>query len=192
MGTSSKQLAKKLRETAAKQHGCFTAAQAVDAGYADSVHLYHVKNNDWVRIFRGVYRFSDIPETPAARCMAVLLWSRDRSGRMMGILSTETAAQLQAGTLTPGTPIKIYVPKGFRRNAIIPKGIKIEFLKKTNPKTSKIQHMPVLADEKISVAAGKAVAGSGTRPHPSAVDIPKEMDAADYYDLLDYEAAKQR
>ena len=77
MGTSSKELAQKLRKLAKRQHGCFTAAQAIETGYADSVHLYHVKNGEWIRVFRGIYRFADVPETFSARCMAALLWTRD-------------------------------------------------------------------------------------------------------------------
>jgi hypothetical protein len=70
MGTSSKELARKLLKLAQRQHGCFTAAQALEIGYADSVHLYHVKNGEWIRVFRGVYRLAEAPATPAARCMA--------------------------------------------------------------------------------------------------------------------------
>ena len=84
MGTSSKELAQKLRKLAKRQHGCFTAAQAIETGYADSVHLYHVKNGEWIRVFRGVYRLADAPETPAARCTAALLWTRDKNGKVQG------------------------------------------------------------------------------------------------------------
>lgn len=54
MGTSSKALAIKLRKLADRQHGCFTAAQAVEMGYADSVHLYHVNRGEWIRVSRGI------------------------------------------------------------------------------------------------------------------------------------------
>ena len=143
MGTSSKELARKLRALAARQHGCFTAAQAVDTGYADSVHLYHVKNGKWIRVFRGVYRFADAPETPAARGMAALLWTRDKNGKIQGFLSMETAAALRDGKLSAARPIPVWVPRGFRRSTDVPDGIKIETLPGKSHKTSKIDGLIV-------------------------------------------------
>ena len=125
MGTSSKELARKLRALADRQHGCFTAAQAIETGYADSVHLYHVKNGKWIRPFRGVYRFADVPETPAARCMAALLWTRDKNGKIQGFLPSETAEKLRSGTLSPNKPVRVLVPRGFRRSSEAPDGIEV-------------------------------------------------------------------
>ena len=172
MGTSSKQLALKLRKLAQKQHGCFTAAQAIESGYADSVHLYHVKNGEWLRVFRGVYRFAEAPETPAARCMAALLWTRDKSGKIQGILTSATASALRLGSLGPEKPIEIGVPKGFRRSSDIPEGIQIIFLASGDHKTSNILGLPAQQGPETPIDAS-----------PSA---PKGLDAPDYYDWLDY------
>ena len=137
MGTSSKELARKLRKLAKRQHGCFTAAQAIETGYADSVHLYHVKTGKWVRVFRGVYRFADAPETPAARCMAALLWTRDKNGKIQGFLTPETASALRSGTLIDSLPIQIGVPKDFAALPMSRKALKYRFSDKLLHKTSK-------------------------------------------------------
>jgi hypothetical protein len=174
MGTSSKALAEKLRKLAARQHGCFTAAQAIDIGYADSVHLYHVKNGKWVRISRGIYRLADAPETPAARCMAALLWTRGKDGLIQGFLRQDTVAALLQHELLPGTPIQIGVPKGFRRSSLVPAEILLSFVGDSIPKTSKM--------------AGLRVEATPDDPAPPASQPPPEGDLPDYYDWLDYQA----
>ena len=174
MGTSSKELAQQLRKLAKRQHGCFTASQAIETGYADSVHLYHIKNGEWIRVFRGIYRFADAPETPAARCMAALLWTRDKNGKIQGFLTTGTAAALRAGTLPDGQPIQIGVFKGFRRSSDAPEGIKISFLDPKLHKTSKIGCLPVQEPA--------AESSPGLPAAPANLDLP------DYYDWLDYQA----
>jgi len=171
MGTSSKELAQKLKKSAKRQHGCFTAAQALETGYADSVHLYHVKTGNWIRVFRGVYRLASKTETPEARCMAALLWTRDKSGKIKGFLTKETTISLRQGTLSPTQPIQIGVPKGFRRSSVVPDGIQIISVPKEDHKTSKFN--------------GLFVQESMDSPSPP---IQMEMDAPDYYDWLDYQA----
>ena len=175
MGTSSKELARKLQALAAKQHGCFTAAQAVETGYADSVHLYHVKNGKWIRVFRGVYRFADAPETPAARCLAALLWTRDKNGKIQGFLPAETAEKLRSGTFPAEKPVRVLVPRGFRRSSEAPEGIEIEVFASKTHKTSKIDGLTFLAEPPQASA----------RPS-RAPETP--LDAPDYYDWLDYQA----
>ncbi len=171
MGTSSKELALKLQKVAKRQHGCFTAAQAIETGYADSVHLYHVKNGKWIRVFRGVYRFADAPETSAARCMAALLWTRDKNGKVQGFLTAETTHALRSQTLTASQPIQIGVPKGFRRSSEVPEGIEIIFSDQQLLKTSKFNGLP-----------------AHQAPIKPAPEIPLGLDAPDYYDWLDYQA----
>ncbi len=169
MGTSSKSLALKLRKLADRQHGCFTAAQAVETGYADSVHLYHVHNGEWNRISRGIYRFSDAPETAASRCMAALLWTRDKRGIVQGFLRTPTVLALRGGILDSSSPIFIGVPKGFRRSSRIPESIRLETVDPQCCITSKI---------------------NGLRMEMAIEAPPPGMDLPDYYDWLDYQAAR--
>lgn len=170
MGTSSKELERKLRKVAVRQHGCFTAAQAIAAGYADSVHLYHVKNGSWHRISRGVYRLAGFPDTPAARCLAALLWTRGKTGGVQGILAAETARQLVSGSLSPEEPIRLLVPKGFRRTSDGPHGIQVLIVEMSLHKSSKIQGIPC---EEINVT------------HSDNYDYIK--DKPDYFDWIDYQ-----
>ena len=175
MGTSSKALSEKLRKLAKRQHGCFTAAQAVEIGYADSVHLYHVKTGHWIRVFRGVYRMADVPESVAARCMAALLWTRDKNGVVQGVLASETAEFLRGKDAPPGWIVQICVPKGFRRSSDIPDGIQISIMKSEDIKTSKIHGFPVREADMTTADLLKAP--------------PGHTDIADYYDWIDYQQA---
>ncbi|MGD9782401.1 MAG: type IV toxin-antitoxin system AbiEi family antitoxin domain-containing protein [Kiritimatiellia bacterium] len=175
MGTSSKALAEKLRKLAKRQHGCFTAAQAVDIGYADSVHLYHVKTGNWIRVFRGVYRLAEVPESVAARCMAALLWTRDKNGAVQGVLAAETAEILRENVPPSGWIVPICVPKGFRRSSDIPEEIQISFVKPEEIITSKINGLPVLDKD-------QSIPDSLSKP-------PNGLDIADYYDWIDYQSA---
>jgi hypothetical protein len=173
MGTSSKELARKLEKWASKQHGCFTATQAIDTGYADSVHLYHVKNGGWIRVYRGVYRLSTHPETPESRCMAALLWTRNKQGDIQGVLASQTIHSLKTGTLSNSDPICLGVPRGFRRSSSVPDGIRIQIIEKKKRSTSKYCGMPV---ETIP-------------ENPSEMNFtrPDSMDLPDYYDWIDYQ-----
>lgn len=175
MGTSSKTLAGKLQMLARRQHGCFTAAQAIDVGYADSVHLYHVRTGGWQRVFRGVYRLASFSESPESRCMAALLWTRGKSGQIQGVLAPDTANALRSGSLLPSMPVAILVGRGFRRSAATPKGILISVDSDHLRKSSKISGMPA--------AAPLAEPAAGASPTP-----PAGADAADFYDWLDFQA----
>lgn len=171
MGTSSKELAEKLRKLVRQQHGCFTAAQAIEVGYADSVHLYHVRKGNWLRIFRGVYRHSDWAETPQARCMAALLWTRDKSGNIQGFLSPKTVESLKKSSFLPDEPICLMVFKGFRRSVKVPDGISLEIVDFEEHNTSIYEGFPIVTDRQTA-----------------AISYPPVTDMPDYYDWLDYQA----
>lgn len=170
MGTSSKELAQQLKQKIKRQHGCFTAAQALEAGYADSVHLYHVKTGSWLRIYRGVYRLSSMPASPESRCMAALLWTRDKSGNIQGFLTKETAEKIKNGSFSENSPVKIGVFKGFRRSSSVPEDIDLTIFEKNEIKTSKFNGLTVQ-----------------TVQNPGSIASP-DMDAPDYYDWIDYQA----
>lgn len=173
MGTSSKLLAKQLQELANRQHGCFTAAQAIAIGYADSVHLYHVKAERWIRVFRGVYRLANLPETPETRCMAALFWTRDKNGQIQGVLAPETIKMLKNMALSSAKPIKILVPKHFRRSASVPDGISLIPTDFDSITTSNYDGMPAVKEE-----------SPGPRPDLKPTDF---RNICDYYDQIDYQ-----
>ena len=135
MGTSSIELAKRLRKCAARQFGCFTAAQAIDAGYAYSVHLYHVKTGKWVRLARGIYRLASFPDTPEARLMAVQLWPRNKAGAVPCHFAGPTAAAIRAGRPADAIPpYSLCVPAKFRSATAPPQ--EVEILRKPAPGTT--------------------------------------------------------
>ena len=112
---------KKLYAIANRQQGFFTSQQAIQSGFQDAVHPYHVKQGHWEREMRGVYRLVRYPQSDEAQYVILSLWSRDRKGIPQGVLSHETALSIY--DLSDVNPPKIHmsVPKGFRRQAGIPK-----------------------------------------------------------------------
>lgn len=120
MGTSTLELAAKLRSLAESQDGYFTAAQAVTIGYADSVHHYHIRNGDWERAARGIYRLSVRKTSNYAEFSCLSLWSRGKDGVPMGVFCRETALYLHGLAERSGEAIHMAVPADFRRNSEIP------------------------------------------------------------------------
>ena len=47
-----------LMTVAQDQQGYFTTKQAIEAGYADNTHPYHVHAANWERVYRGIYRMA--------------------------------------------------------------------------------------------------------------------------------------
>ncbi|MBW7907747.1 MAG: type IV toxin-antitoxin system AbiEi family antitoxin domain-containing protein [Kiritimatiellae bacterium] len=110
----------KLRAIAAQQAGFFTAAQASEAGYPDSLHIYHTREGHWQKVQRGIYRFTDSPPADWPELVIWSLWSRDRNGNPQIVYSHETAEQIHG--LRPRTADKLHVtvPRTFRKNCALP------------------------------------------------------------------------
>jgi predicted transcriptional regulator of viral defense system len=117
----------KLFAMADRQEGFFTSGQAIQAGFQDAVHPYHVKKGHWEREMRGIYRLTRYPRSTLGQYVILSLWSRDRKGIPQGVLSHETALSIYE--LSDVNPAKIHmsVPKGFRRQSDIPKVIVLHF-----------------------------------------------------------------
>ena len=105
---------------AESQDGYFTMAQALEAGFARSTHSYHVKEGNWLREYRGIYRLRQYPQTENGHLVLWSLWSRDRHGEPQGVYSHTTALALR--DLSDVNPSKLHmtVPLGFRRNSETP------------------------------------------------------------------------
>jgi predicted transcriptional regulator of viral defense system len=105
---------------AESQDGYFTMAQALEAGFARSTHSYHVKEGNWLREHRGIYRLRQYPHTENGQLVLWSLWSRDRHGKPQGVYSYATALALR--DLSDANPSKLHmtVPPGFRRNSETP------------------------------------------------------------------------
>ena len=117
----------KLYQIAATQAGYFTARQAIDSGFQDSTHQYHVQTGNWIREWRGIYRLARYPNSDDGHYVLWSLWSRNRNGIPQGIYSHETALVLF--DLADVMPQKIHmtVPRGFRRQSQIPKVLILHF-----------------------------------------------------------------
>lgn len=105
---------------AESQDGYFTMAQALEVGFARSTHSYHVKEGNWLREHRGIYRLRQYPHTEHGHLVLWSLWSRDLLGGPQGVYSHTTALALR--DLSDANPSKLHmtVPPSFRRNSETP------------------------------------------------------------------------
>ena len=120
MTKSSKSSELHLFQTASEQQGYFTTSQAIEAGFQDATHPYHLKNGDWVREWRGIYRISRYPRTDDGQYVLWSLWARNRKGLFQGVYSHQTALSLFE--LSDVMPEKLHmtVPPSFRRHSETP------------------------------------------------------------------------
>jgi predicted transcriptional regulator of viral defense system len=95
-------------------------AQALEAGLGRSTHSYHVKEGNWLREHRGIYRLRQYPHTDNGHLVLWSLWSRDLLGEPQGVYSHTTALALR--DLSDANPSKLHmtVPPSFRRNSKTP------------------------------------------------------------------------
>ena len=115
----------RLFAIAESQAGYFTMAQALEVGFARSTHSYHVKQGNWLREHRGIYRLRLYPQTQNGQLVLWALWSRDRYGEPQGVYSHTTALSLR--DLSDANPSKLHmtVPPSFRRNSETPVVLKL-------------------------------------------------------------------
>lgn len=123
MSEDYRNCAEALRIVAASQGGFFTATQAIQAGYADSQHVYHVKTGHWEKVQRGIYRLAEAPKEGWPELIIWSLWSRDREGRPLGVYSHETALQIHGALARQPGPLHMTVPRTFRKNSELPEGL---------------------------------------------------------------------
>ena len=105
MPPKPKKAAAQLYSIAESQQGYFTAAQGIEAGFADYLHPYHVRTGEWERVYRGIYRLSKYPCSMDSHYVVWSLWSRNREGVPQGVYSHETA--LSMFDLSDANPAKI-------------------------------------------------------------------------------------
>jgi len=112
-----------LMTIAQDQQGYFTTKQAIQAGYADNTHPYHVRAANWRRVRRGIYRISHLPAPEDGEMMVWLLWSRGRDEQPCAAISHQTALSLfELGDFNPAK-VHLTVPPAFRRNSRLPKTV---------------------------------------------------------------------
>ncbi|MFI2708983.1 type IV toxin-antitoxin system AbiEi family antitoxin domain-containing protein [Micromonospora sp. NPDC018662] len=112
MSGDRQQHRRRLLSLAARQHGYFTAAQAVEAGYSHQAQKYHVDCGNWVRVDRGIFQ---IPDWPAHQFTPLVRWVLWSGGR--GVVSHASALSLHdLGDVDPAV-VHLSVPPRFRRSA---------------------------------------------------------------------------
>jgi predicted transcriptional regulator of viral defense system len=147
---------RKLYETAHTQGGFFTARQAREAGYADSVHPYQVRSGNWVREARGVYRLAQFPAPSRPDLMVWQLWSRNRQEEPQGVFSNATALTLHDLSDVMPAKLEMTVPPRFRRMAAIPEVLRL--------------HHARLSDREVQTIDGVRV----TTPLRTLIDVIAE------------------
>jgi len=101
-----------LYRLAEKQGGYFTAADAKALGYLYRYQHFHVKQGNWVRVDRGIYRLKNFPATGHEDLIRWWLWSRKK-----GAISHESAAAVyDLGDVLPAKT-HLTVPLDFRKKA---------------------------------------------------------------------------
>ncbi len=144
---------KALTQVAQEQQGYFTTKQAIEAGYADNTHPYHVRVGNWERIQRGIYRLAHLSPPEDGLTPAFLLWTRGRNDQPLGVLSHETAlSYFELGDFNP-VKVHITVPVAFRRNSPSPKAVAL--------------HRDSLAPSEITVLRGMQIC----RPARALCDV---------------------
>lgn len=99
-----------LFETASKQGGSFTAAQARGCGYRGNLQAYHVRSGRFLRVRRGLYRLRHYPSSPWEEVMAAWL----AVGKEQAVVSHESALDLlDLSYVNPGA-IHLTVPRSRR------------------------------------------------------------------------------
>ncbi len=107
--------AQRLYEIAEAQGGYFTAAQALEAGYAYSQQYFHVARGNWERVERGIFRLPHYPAHAYEDLIRLSLWSRTQQGEPQVVASHETALLLhELGDILPAK-IHLTVPPDFRK-----------------------------------------------------------------------------
>jgi prepilin-type N-terminal cleavage/methylation domain-containing protein/prepilin-type processing-associated H-X9-DG protein len=82
---------KKLAKLAHSQYGYFTAKQAYAAGFASGHNCQQCEIGNWVKIEKGLYRFSGCEDSLASSFACASLWSRDNSDRPQAVISHTSA-----------------------------------------------------------------------------------------------------
>ena len=142
-----------LMNIAQDQQGYFTTKQAIEAGYADNTHPYHVRAGNWERVSRGIYRLTNLPPPEDGEMMAWLLWSRERDEKPVAVMSHQTALSLfELGDFNPAK-IHMTVPPTFRRN--------------TQPSKAVVLHRAGLAPSELTYLRGL----TACRPLRALVDL---------------------
>jgi predicted transcriptional regulator of viral defense system len=106
-------MADRLYALAESQGGYFTASEAKSLGYVYRYQHFHVKQGNWVKVDRGIYRLKRFPSSNHEDLIRWWLWSRKK-----GAISHESAAAVyDLGDVLPSRT-HLTVPPDFRKKAV--------------------------------------------------------------------------
>lgn len=101
-----------------RYEGFFTSHHARLAGYSVQNQSYHVKNGDWERHGRGIFRYKYYPHLGQRQDLIVAtLWTCNRAGTPVGIVSHDSALVVHKLSTWSGHGIHMSVPDNFRRRS---------------------------------------------------------------------------
>jgi predicted transcriptional regulator of viral defense system len=104
-----------LFELADSQRGFFSAAQAKQIGFVESVRHHHKTVGNWLEVMRGIYRIANYPSEPTDFYAALTLWSHNRIGVAQAVVGFESALLLYELSDVLPSQTDLIVPKGFRK-----------------------------------------------------------------------------
>jgi prepilin-type N-terminal cleavage/methylation domain-containing protein len=113
----------KLQKIADKQYGYFTAHEADSVGYAHKHHTYHVKQGNWLKVSRGIFRFSNYNDDLFSNLTYWSLWSRNKNGQSQAVISHFSSLLVYDITTASKNDIHLTVPKDFRKRNIPTEGL---------------------------------------------------------------------
>jgi len=147
----------KIFEIADRQQGYFTSQQAEACGYFRSNFHRCLKNGEWVKEVRGIYRLSQYPIQERPELALWTLWSRNKKGMPQGVWSHETALDIYE--ISDIMPVKMHltVPRTFRRNQAIPQHL--------------ILHYRDLSEKDFEIRQGYRL----TKPLRTLIDIAEDQ-----------------
>jgi predicted transcriptional regulator of viral defense system len=130
-----------LYELAAPQDGCFSAAQARDAGYSLPLLQYYLGRGRLLRVGRGIFRLVHFPAGEHEDLVVLWLWSgRD------GVFSHETALALhELSDVMPATRHMSVPARWKRRRVKVPEGLELHFADVAAEQTRWVGAVPVTA-----------------------------------------------
>lgn len=99
-----------LFQVASGQQGYFTSAQARTSGVSKDLVTHHVRSGRFIRVYRGVYRFRDYPDTPRGFVAAAWL----AAGKDHAVVSHESALDLHDLTDVIPRGVHLTVPRSAR------------------------------------------------------------------------------
>ena len=132
-----------LYESAQAHGGFFTTRQALDAGFKDNVHVYHVRAGNWIREGRGIYRLAQYPLPSRPDLIVWQLWSRNRQDQPQGVFSHATALTLHELSDAMPSKLDMTVPPGFQRMAAIPRALRLHHARLGEPDVETIDDVRV-------------------------------------------------